>query len=60
MNKSVMKKWVVDNWDRIQAEYKKKFWDILYEDMPKVFQFAEEMFRKEHPDGITVWDNVKS
>ena len=61
MNKSVMNKRIRKNWDRIESEFRKINWeDILYEDMPKLFQFAREMFWKEHPDGITVRDNVKS
>ena len=59
MNKSVMKKWVVDNWERIEKEYRKQFGEIYYGDMPKVFEFAREMFLAEHPDWITVRDNVK-
>lgn len=55
-----MNKRIRNNWDRIESEFRKKFWeDILYEDMPKLFQFAREMFTAEHPDWITVRDNVK-
>ena len=50
MNKSVMKKWVVDNWERIEKEYRKQFGEIYYGVMPKVFEFAREMFLAEHPD----------
>ena len=56
-----MNKRIRNNWDRIEDEFRKINWeDILYEDMPKLFQFAREMFAAEHPDGITVRDNVKS
>ena len=44
---------------KIEKEYRKQFGEIYYGVMPKVFEFAREMFLAEHPDWITVRDNVK-